>query len=429
MRASRGGQTGSYLAVSVLLPLVGASLGISGGAIFQILALENLGLDPNQIGLAVGLGVISIPFQLWAARIPLRRARQNLRIFFVVLAALCWLLAFLVPRPVPAGATVIAVIAIAVVAELALSVLFATSWQPLLSVNVSGPFRQRLNAQAGAASRLLMISVVFIFGLLGVPGRVAILIVVGLVALTLLLAIEQIPPVDETGGVQSHTEKEVESGDRGEAPTGLVVLYVAAGVGATPAWVFFVTYAAGVFWPTANLGLVGAALTVGGLVAAAGWRPTDHRLLARARLATMAMLACAVGLIPIDRPVSGSAAGALVLVLLAIASGSITTMCMSLLELVHQRTTAATSVRTLTTLDVVGSTSMQVGFLAAGFLITMSIDSTWPIDPYLLSLLVLPAVLLIALWSIPAHEPTTTVNSGLPYRLTPQVRSPPVPGD
>jgi hypothetical protein len=38
--------------------------------LFQILALENLDLSATQIGLAVGLGAVSIPVQLLAARPP-----------------------------------------------------------------------------------------------------------------------------------------------------------------------------------------------------------------------------------------------------------------------------------------------------------------------------------------------------------------------
>ena len=58
--------------------------------IFQILAVENLGLSPAAIGTAFGLGLISLPFQLLAGRIPLRLAKRNVQIFLVLAAIRLW---------------------------------------------------------------------------------------------------------------------------------------------------------------------------------------------------------------------------------------------------------------------------------------------------------------------------------------------------
>lgn len=397
-----------YLAVGVLLPVIGASLGVNGGNIFQILAKENLGLDSRQIGLAVGLGAISVPFQIWAARMPLRLARRNLRTFFSILTLLCWLLAWLVPGPIATSATIVIVIAVAVLAELALSILFATSWQPLLSLHVSGAYRQRLNAQARAAGSVVSITVVFVVGLLGAGGRVLVLVAIGFVALFLVRIVGTLP-----GGAPDGVAEAVAEADGfadagvvavppvppvdGGAGSALLPLYIVASLVAAPAWAFFVTYAADVLWPTANLGLIGAAFAVGWLLAAGGWRPTDHHLVRRARISAAVLVACASAMIAVDHPVSGGFVGVVVLIVVATSSAALSTIRMALLELVHQRTTVRTSVRVLTTLDVVGSTSMQVWFLAAGFLISFSVGSTWPVDPYLLSLLVTPLLLLLAL--------------------------------
>lgn len=411
----------SYLAVALLVPLLGASLGVNGGAIFQIIAIENLGLDARQIGLAVGLGAVSIPFQIWAARIPLRLAHRNLRLFVLVMAGLCWLMAWLVLGPISSGFVIASAIIIAIMAELAVSVLFATSWQPLLSINVSHEFRQRLNAQARAVGSVLLIGIVTVVGWLSATGRIATLLVIGAIGLALLPAVNQIRSPSEAEPASSSAREDDESGAGPSGEVGSVThileaphavpapdmlpLYVAIGFAAVPAWPFFLTYAADAFWPTANLGLIGAALTVGSLAVAAGWRPTEHRLLFRARFGTVLLLLCALGLVPISRPVSGAVTGVLVLAIIAIAAGAATAVRMSLLELVHRRSTVATSVRILTILDVVGSTAMQVSFLAAGYLISASVDSTWIIDPYQLSLMAGPGLLLVALNRLPVQQP------------------------
>jgi hypothetical protein len=77
-----------------------------------------------------------------------------------------------------------------------------------------------------------------------------------------------------------------------------------------------------------------------------------------------------------------------------------------MLELAHQHSTTATSVRLLTVFDVVASTSMQLGLLAAGVLISASVTTSWPIDPYQLSMPVLPALRPVAL--VPLGRATTT---------------------
>jgi hypothetical protein len=387
-----------YLAIAVLVPLLGASLGVNGGAIFQIIAIENLGLDARQIGLAVGLGATSIPFQIWATRIPLRLARRHLGLFVVVIAALCGLMAWLIRLPISASFVIVTAIVIAVLAEVAVSILWATSWQPLLATNVGHTFRQHLNAQARAAGNVLIIAAVTVVGWLGSDGRTAVLLVIGAAGLALLPAVNHLRSLPDAlpAPVEPGLTAPADADDPGYA-TNLPALYVAIGLSAVPAWPFFLTYAADVFWPTANLGLMGAALTAGSLAIAAGWRPTEHGLLARARIATLLLLLCALVLIPLQRPISGLAASTLVLAIVAIASGAANAVRMSLLEVAHRRSTEATSVRILTIIDIVASTAMQLGFLAAGYLINLSVDSTWPVDPYQLSLVASPALLVLAL--------------------------------
>jgi hypothetical protein len=60
-----------FIAVALTMPALKSAVGIDGGAIFQILAAEDLGLDPRAIGIAFAMGVVSVPIQLLAARLPL----------------------------------------------------------------------------------------------------------------------------------------------------------------------------------------------------------------------------------------------------------------------------------------------------------------------------------------------------------------------
>ncbi len=380
-------QRGGYLSVVAMLPLLGGSLGVNGGPVFQILAIEDLGLDARQVGLAVGLGALSIPFQILAGRIPLRAAHRNLRLFIWSMAAMCLAMAWLLTAPFSASVVIVAVIVIAVLAELAVSVLFATSFQPLLSTTVDSGFRQRLNAQGRAVGGILAIGLVALVSVVDTGGRIVILIVLAGIGMVLARTVASLRrPTDQaaaTPGLTSTSELESESEFDGE----LGWLYTALAISVVPAWPFVVTYASDVYWPTANLGAVGAALAIGGLSASALWRPTDHGLLARARVGAVASLLCAAALVPLDPAGQGLVAGVAVLLIIAAAMAAGTVVRLALLEQVHRRSTNASTVAVLTRFDVIASTSMQLGFLAGGYLIDWSATSTWPVDPFQLSLL------------------------------------------
>ncbi len=73
---------------------------------------------------------------------------------------------------------------------------------------------------------------------------------------------------------------------------------------------------------------------------------------------------------------------------------------MSLLEMAHARSDETTSVAVLTKLDVIASTFMQLGFLAAGFLIELSVGSNWAADPFQLSLIGGGALLVVVIAQI-----------------------------
>ncbi|MEZ5219786.1 MAG: hypothetical protein R2715_25145 [Ilumatobacteraceae bacterium] len=118
--------------VTLLLPTLAATLGIDGGAIFQILAIENLGLSRQRSASPSG--------SAWRNRSRSRRtylgrrARSNVQLFLSSLRRRR-LLAALVGFGATDGIAATALV-ITVLAEISLSVLFATAWQPLLSHRV-----------------------------------------------------------------------------------------------------------------------------------------------------------------------------------------------------------------------------------------------------------------------------------------------------
>ncbi len=392
----------SYFAFVVLLPLLGASLGVNGSAVFQIIAIEEFGLTSRQVGWAIGLGAISIPFQIWAGRIPLRAAHRNLRLFVFLMSAMSLLMAWLIVGPGSTTFVVACVIAIAVLAELAVSVLFATSFQPLLTTTVGPQFRQRLNAQGRAAGGVLAIGLVVLVGWTSTSGRIGILI--GLAAMGALLT----PAISRLRRPALSSTSVVASSAPGDVDSSLKWIFAAIGISVLPAWPFFVTYASDSFWPSANLGLVGAALVVGGLGAAALWQPTVDGLLRRARWGAVAVLGCGLALIPFRSPITEMRTGAIALAILVAATAAGTVVRMSLLEMAHAQSDESTSVAVLTRLDVIASTSMQIGFLAGGYLIDLSVGSTWIADPFQLSLVGGGGLLVAALTRVHQPSPSTS---------------------
>jgi hypothetical protein len=85
----------------------------------------------------------------------------------------------------------------------------------------------------------------------------------------------------------------------------------------------------------------------------------------------------------IPRPVSRRAEEAAVLVVAFVAAGAVTTIRVALVELAHRTIDQASSVRAFTLLDVVASTSLQVGLFVGGVLIGSATPAVnWVVDPY-----------------------------------------------
>ena len=373
---------------------MGSALGIDGGAIFQIFATEDLGLSPTAIGIAFGLGVLSVPVQVWAARMPLWRARRNLQTYLLIGALQAWILAVLVATGTTGGIAVIA-LGITVTAEISLSVLFATAWQPLLSQTLSSAERQQLNSRWRAAGGGLLAGLLLVFAALNQSGRVVFLVGVGLVACWSAVDLNRVPTPAPASSDREPGEPV--AGKQRLSSSMRLIFFVFALVG-FGAWPLFLVYIHEVFWPSANLGVIGSLQLAGSLAAALAWRPTSAGLMVRARVAAAALVAAGVALAVIRTPVEHRIAQFATLAITLVAGAALTTVRMALLEVAHRSIDESSSVRAFTLLDVVASTSLQTGLLAGGLLVAASSRAAdWAVDPYRIYVVVCTALAFVAI--------------------------------
>jgi hypothetical protein len=191
-----------------------------------------------------------------------------------------------------------------------------------------------------------------------------------------------------------------------------MILFVVLGIasfGEMPLWLVYLDT---VLWRDANLGLVAAIQIVAVMVAMLAWRPTERDVTGRALAAAVVTLAGTALIVIIQGPNPDRTGQALLLVATALTAIGVTTTNLALLELFHRSVNNRTAVRTFTMLDVVGSTSLQAGLAAAGFLITASTSTgSWPIDPY--QILITSAALTTLVATLQLRRP----SSGVPRRL------------
>jgi hypothetical protein len=346
------------------------------------------------VGTALLLGALSVPLQLWAVRIPLARARHNARLFMWLIGAMTLTTAAVVQWAEPGSLIAGTVLLIAVVAEIAVSVLFATSWQPLISYTLSASQRQFIIGRASAASGAALLVAVVVFGELERSGRAVFLAVIGLTAFVVAWALRILPPPPNPA--HTPTVDTFVTPERAEEPGPLTNVFIALPASAFASWPLLVTYAATVLWPDGNLGILAGSMSLGAVVALALWRDPAHRLLPLLRVAAMVVAICTAIIVGLDKPVDSGPAVGILLGAAAVGSAARSTLRTGILELAHRRIDTSNSVRIMTMIDVVASTSFQVGAFVAGLLIAASIDSTAAVDPYQVWLLVSAAALVVA---------------------------------
>jgi len=356
-----------FLPVTLLTPALGAALGIDGGALFQILAVENLQLSPAAIGTAFGLGLLSLPVQLWAARLPLHRARRHVQLFLWIMAAQGLILAGLLVTGTT-GVWASTALVVTVTAEIALSVLFATAWQPLLSARARSADRQRLNTFWPAVARGVLAGTLVAFSASNTAGRALILVVLAAAAATsavLLWRVDEAPAAAPAAAVEEPTSP-------ASIPIPMkwiLASFALLNIGALPLWL---VYLDDVAWPTANLGLVAAIQTLASVAALLAWRTTEGPLHRRANVGVLLVLLGSLTLLAINGTVDTGAERAAVFALTATMAGGATYTRVALLEAAHRTVDTDNSVRSFTYLDVVASSALQLGLFAGGMLVTAS---------------------------------------------------------
>lgn len=366
------------------------SVGVDGGPIFQILAVENLALDPRAIGIALGLGTLSIPVQIWAARIPLERARHNLRIFLLMIGAMTIATGALVGWAPPGSWVAGLALVIAIAAEIAVSVLFATSWQPLIGYTMSVTQRQFLLGRGQAAKGVAVLVAVALFGELGQDGRALMLVLLGVAAFAAAASLHVLPPPGHTRGpvdtrvadVAAQATTDRSSVDAPGIHRRMIDIYLVLMVTAVAGFPLVITYAALVLWPTGNLGLLGAAASAGAIAASALWTDFGPRLISVVRSGALATAMVSIGLVALGGPIEGTGPAAAFLILAALGGAAMTFFRTGVFEMAHRRIDETNSVRIMTIIDVIGSTTAQLGMFVVGFLIAASEDSSAAVDPY-----------------------------------------------
>jgi len=383
-----------YIPATMIAPVATASLGVDGGPIFQILAIENLGLSATALGIALGFGLVSLPVQIYASRIPIERARQNMQLFLVLAALQAWLLALLVGVGATGGFAAVA-LGVTVTAEISVSVLYATAWQPLLASGLDTRGRQRLNSTWSATARGVLAGALILFAAFDSGGRSLFLVAVGALAIATAVGLNSIDAPESAPAPKPAATTPATA--LAPATRVVLVVFAAINIGAVPLWLVYLNK---VLWPTANLGAIAAVQTVASMVALFAWKPTDGDVTRRALVAAAVTVAAAASIVTLDGPVGSGVQRAVVVGATAIMAGGITTSRVAMLEATHRVITSANTVRAFTLLDVVASTSLQVGLLISGFLIAASETSgTSLTDPYRAFVLVSAAMTIPAiLW-------------------------------
>ena len=96
-----------------------------------------------------------------------------------------------------------------------------------------------------------------------------------------------------------------------------------------------------------------------------------------------------------------------------VSAAALTTVRLALLEVAHRSIDERSSVRAFTLLDVVASTSLQIGLLAGGLLVAASSSaSDWVVDPYRIYVVVCTAMAFVAIGSCePPPVPSREVSA------------------
>lgn len=152
---------------AVIIPLCFATGRLSADLI-QLYAVQVLELTPGQVGLALGLLVLSVPFQLAAVTLPVRLGyRLNMQGGYLVILLLLGLLAIL-PLLLRYGplVTFVGFVTVLLAIEIAISVSWGVAWHPWMRRLVPPHERPHFVARMQMATQLTAAALVLGFGIL-----------------------------------------------------------------------------------------------------------------------------------------------------------------------------------------------------------------------------------------------------------------------
>lgn len=130
-------------------------------------------------------------------------------------------------------------------------------------------------------------------------------------------------------------------------------------------------------WPAANLGAVGAIQTAAVVAAQLAWRTTEGDLGRRAMVGVLLVFAGGVALLGVGKAADSSGEHATVLVVTVAMTFGMMYASLALLEMAHRLVRKQDGVvRIFTLIDVVDSSSLQVGLFVGGLLVSPSVRAT-----------------------------------------------------
>ncbi len=303
------------------------------------------------------------------------------------------------------------VLPLSILAELSVSVLFATSMQPLIGYTLSSSQRQNLLGRTSAVSGTIIFALVFVVGQVGPLLQTGLLTVMGLTSLALGWSLRVLPPPPSP----AEGEPEAISTKPTRSRILIYLMFVGSGLAGLP---LVLTYVALVMWPTGNLGVVGAALAVGVIVPSALWRDVGQRLNVVLVTAAIAVATSVITFVSLPNPIGLDSWPVAVMLMVAVSAvASLSVFRIAAMEYVHRQVDQSNLLRVMTLIDVVGSTSAQLGLFAAGVLIEATrsgrvIVDSFELDPYRLWLIFGSLMLVTSTLLLVAGSPRPTNLGG-----------------
>ena len=205
-----------------------------------------------------------------------------------------------------------------------------------------------------------------------VGGRVVILVVLGTAAIGTAFQLQRLKTPRADGHLSGEQGSALSKTPMQSATRWILASLAFLNLGALPLWLVYVSSV----WPGADLGIIGATQTISAVAALLAWRTTDGPIGRRAITGALMTLAGSLSLPAIGQPVENVVQPGAVFAVTAAMMGGMTYASIALLESAHRLVVHGSSVRDFTMLDVVDSSSLQLGLFIGGLLVSASAGET-----------------------------------------------------